>query len=74
MCAQILKKMPNNTEPLQEAQTCGKVSYLPLKLHQARTVCTEPFALCEEIHISGLLNDLVAPHYRLESPVCIFIH
>lgn len=50
------------------------MSYLLLKLLEARTTGTNYFALCGEIHISGLLNDLMASYYYLEFPVCMLIH
>lgn len=44
--------------------------HLLLELEQARTI----FVLCGDIHISGLLNDLMASHYCLEFPVCMYAH
>lgn len=48
------------------------MSHLLLQSEQARTTGTNSFVLFGEIHISGLLNDLVASHYCLEFSVCMY--
>lgn len=50
------------------------MSHLLLELETARTTGTNSFVLCGEIRISGLLNDLMASHYCLEFPVCMYAH
>lgn len=68
------QKRPNDTDIPKALWRYGSVSHLILELEQARTTGTNSLVLCGEIHISGLLNGLMASHYCLAFPVCMYAH